>query len=165
MMLWKCCAQYASKFGKISSGHKTGKGQFSFQSQRSKSHSVMSDSLWPHGLYSPWNSLGQNTEVDSLSLLQEIFPTQGLNPGLLHCRCGFFTSWATREAQSQRKAIPQNVQITTQLHSSPGGSDGKASVYSVRDLGLIPGLGRFSGEGNGNPFQYSCLDYLLDRGT
>ena len=34
MMLWKCCTQYASKFGKLSSGHRTGKGQFSFQSQR-----------------------------------------------------------------------------------------------------------------------------------
>ena len=33
MMLWKCCTQYASKFGKLSSGHRTGKGQFSFQSQ------------------------------------------------------------------------------------------------------------------------------------
>ena len=34
MMPWKCCTQYASKFGKLSSGHRTGKGQFSFQSQR-----------------------------------------------------------------------------------------------------------------------------------
>ena len=34
MMLWKCCTQYVSKFGKLSSGHRTGKGQFSFQSQR-----------------------------------------------------------------------------------------------------------------------------------
>ena len=34
MMLWKCCTQYASKFGKLSSGHRTGKGQSSFQSQR-----------------------------------------------------------------------------------------------------------------------------------
>ena len=42
--------------------------------------------LWPHGLCSPWNSLGQNTGVGSLSLLQRIFPIQGLNPGLLHCR-------------------------------------------------------------------------------
>ena len=54
--------------------------------QWSKSHSVMSNSLWPHGLCSPWNSLGQNTGVGSLSLLQRIFPIQGLNPGLLHCR-------------------------------------------------------------------------------
>ena len=50
------------------------------------SHSVMSDSLRPHGLYSPWNSLGQNTGVGSLSLLQGILPTQGSNPVLLHCR-------------------------------------------------------------------------------
>ena len=46
----------------------------------------MSDSLRPHGLSSPWNSPGQNTGVGSLSLLQGIFPTQGWNPGLLHCR-------------------------------------------------------------------------------
>ena len=47
---------------------------------------------------SPWNSPGQNTGVGSLSLLQGIFPTQRLNPGLPHCR--FFTSWAAREAQA-----------------------------------------------------------------
>ena len=46
----------------------------------------MSDSLRPHGLYSPWNSPGQNTGVDSCSLLQGIFPTQKSNSGLLHCR-------------------------------------------------------------------------------
>ena len=51
-----------------------------------ESHPVVSDSLWPHGLYSPWNSPGQNTGVGSLSLFQGIFPTQGLNPGLPHCR-------------------------------------------------------------------------------
>ena len=42
--------------------------------------------LRPHGLYSPWNSPGQNTRVGSLSILQGIFPNQGLNPGLPHCR-------------------------------------------------------------------------------
>ena len=36
---------------------------------------VMSDSLWPHELYSPWNSLGQNTGIGSLSFLQGIFPS------------------------------------------------------------------------------------------
>ena len=50
--------------------------------------SVVSNSLWPHGLYiySPWNSPGQNTGVSSLSLLQGLFPTQRSNPGLPHCR-------------------------------------------------------------------------------
>ena len=43
-------------------------------------------SLWPHGLYNPWNSPSQNTGVGSLSLLQGIFPTQGSNPGLPQCR-------------------------------------------------------------------------------
>ena len=47
---------------------------------------VVSDSLRPHGLYSPWNSPGQNSGVSSRSLLEGIFPTQGSNPGLLHCR-------------------------------------------------------------------------------
>ena len=46
----------------------------------------MSNSLWPNGLYSPWNSPSQNTGVGSLSLLQGIFPTQGSNSGLPHCR-------------------------------------------------------------------------------
>ena len=52
----------------------------------SESHSVVSDSLRPHGLYSPWNSLGQNTGVGSFSLLQGIFPIQGSSPGVPHCR-------------------------------------------------------------------------------
>ena len=46
----------------------------------------VSDSLQPHGLYSPWNFPGQNTGVGSLSLLRGIFPTQGSNPVLSHCR-------------------------------------------------------------------------------
>ena len=53
---------------------------------KSESRSVVSDSLQPHGLYSPWNSPGQNTGVGDLSLLQGIFPIQGLNPRLSHCR-------------------------------------------------------------------------------
>ena len=49
-------------------------------------HSVMSSCLWSHGLYSSWNSLGQNTGVGSWSLLQGFFLTQASNPGLPHCR-------------------------------------------------------------------------------
>ena len=52
----------------------------------SERFSVVSDCLWPHRLYSPWDSPGQNTGVGSLSLLQGIFLTQGSNPGLPHCR-------------------------------------------------------------------------------
>ena len=53
---------------------------------KSESHSVVSDSLGPYGLHSPWNSPGQNTGVGSYFLPKGIFPTQRLNPGLSHCR-------------------------------------------------------------------------------
>ena len=43
------------------------------------------------------------------------------------------------------------------------GSDGKASAYSVGDLGSIPESGSSPGEGNGNPLQYSCLENPMDR--
>ena len=54
------------------------------------SHSVMSDSLCPHGLSLPGSSVhgdspGKNTGVGCHALLQEVFPAQGSNPGLLHC--------------------------------------------------------------------------------
>ena len=68
-----------------------------------------------------------------------------------------------------------NFQIISYLFSSsqmvhflkdfPGGSDRKASVYNAGDLGLIPGLGRSPGEGNGNPLQYCCLANPMDRGA
>ena len=66
--------------------HFWGNNEFSVQF----SLSVVSNSLWPHWLYSPWNSPGQNTGVSSLLLLQGIFPTQ------VSCIAGgFFTRWAT----------------------------------------------------------------------
>ena len=68
-----------------------------------ESCSVVSNSLWPNGLYSPWNYPGHNTGVGSHSLLQGILPTRGLNPDLEPrspaLQADFFTSWATREAQ------------------------------------------------------------------
>ena len=47
----------------------------------------------------------------------------------------------------------------------PGGSDSKESSCNAGDLGLIPGLGRSPGEGNGNLLQYSCLENPMDRGA
>ena len=72
-------------------------------SEVSESHSVVSDSLLPHGLYSLWNSPGQNTEVGSLSLLQGIFPTQGSNPVLLHCRRILYQLTNLRRAETKKK--------------------------------------------------------------
>ena len=65
-----------------------------------------------------------------------------------------------------KKSIWQNL---TAIHNKPGefphGSDGKESAYNVGDLGLIPGLGRSSEGGNGNPLQYSCPENSMDRGA
>ena len=102
----------------------------------SESSSVVFDSLPPHGLYSPWNSPGQNTGVGNLSLFQGIFPTQGLNIGLPHCR-----------------------QILYQL------SLVESIWLQCKIPGSISGSKRCPGEGNGNPLQYSCLENPMDRGA
>ena len=52
--------------------------------------------------------------------------------------------------------------IILEVLRSPGGSDGKESARNAGDPGSNPGLGRFPGEGNGNPLQYSCLENSMD---
>ena len=78
-MLWKCCTKYASKFGKLSSDHRTRKSQFSFQSWRIQnvhfSLSVTSDSLWPHGLQHARPSPTLRAYSNSCPLSQWCHPT------------------------------------------------------------------------------------------
>ena len=50
-----------------------------------------------------------------------------------------------------------------EIHGIPGGSDSKESACNAADPGLIPGSGRFPGEENSNPLQYSCLENPMDR--
>ena len=57
------------------------------------------------------------------------------------------------------------LRLVGQDESFPGGSDGKASACNAGDLGSIPGSGRSPGEGNGNPLQYSLLEYPMDGGA
>ena len=125
----------------------------------SESLSVMSDSLQPHRLYSPWNSPGQNTGVGSCSFLQGIFPIQGSNPVLLHCRQPQFYSWVGKICW-RRDRPPTPVFL-----GFPCGSASKESACNVGDLGSIPGLGRFPGEGHGSPLQHSFLENSIDRGV
>ena len=75
------------------------------------SRSVMFDSLWPHGLYSPWNSPGQNTGVSCLFLPKGIFPTQGLNAGLRHCR------WILYQLKHQFSSVQSLSRV--QLSATP----------------------------------------------
>ena len=141
------------------------------------------NSLWPHGLYSPWNSSGHNTGVGSLSLLQGIFSTQRLNPGLLHCRQ---TLYQLRHQGSPRilewvaypfSGGPSQPRNQTRASCVAGGfftnwaireaPNGKETALNARDLGFTPGSrsGRSLGEGNGNPLPYSCLESCINRGA
>ena len=70
----------------------------------SESHSVVSYSLQPHGLYSPWNSPGQNTGVGSLSLSRGSSQPRDWTQ-VSRIAGGFFTSWATREAQYYKQTF------------------------------------------------------------
>ena len=70
--------------------------------------------------------------------------------------------WATVHGVAKNQTRLSNFTFTSGF---PDGSDGKVSVYSAGDLGSIPGLGRFPGEGNGNPLQYSCLGNPMDGGA
>ena len=58
-----------------------------------------------------------------------------------------------------------NIICKLWIQGFPGGSDSKESAFNVGDLGLIPGLGRSPGEGNGNSLQYSCPENSMDRGA
>ena len=135
---------------------------FSEESERD-SRSVVSNSLGTHGLHSPWNSPGQKTGVGSHSLFQWVFSTQGLNPGLSHCR------WILYQLSHEGSPIvptgcfgTRRVRINLErlfsfnnkfklkysfnyfilvLMGFPGGLDSKESTCNAGDPGLIPGSG------------------------
>ena len=73
--------------------------------------------------------------------------------------------WSGLSCPSPGMFLTQGLNLGLLHCHFPGGSDGKASTYNVGDPGLIPGLGRFSGEGNGNPLQYSYLENPMDGGS
>ena len=58
-----------------------------------------------------------------------------------------------------------DINLGSERMGLPGGSDGKEPACNMRDPGSIPGSRRPSGEGNGNPLQYSCLENPIDKGS
>ena len=116
------------------------------------SHSAKSDSLQLHGLHSPRNSPGPNTGVGSCSLLQGIFPTQGSNPGLPHCRHMLLPSEPGKSLRKWSRSVvsdpqrPHGLQPTRLLHpwDSPGKNTGVGCHFLLQGIfptqGSNPGL-------------------------
>ena len=115
----------------------------------------MSHSLWPHGLYSSWNSPGQNTGAGSLSLLQEIFPIQGLNPGLPHCRRILYQlSYQGVPSATKWGTIIAILDGTEERVLFPPGPSFLATPCSIRN---------FANQGL-NPCSLQCKCWLLTTG-
>ena len=134
-------------------------------------------------LLCPWDSPAQNTGAGSSSLLQGIFPTQGLNPGLLHCKWILYClshQGSLKKAGRQRidnfETVVHVMNGTLLSHEKEGNSvicnntalvlkNLPASAGDVKDVGSIPGLGRSPGRGQGSPLHYSCLENPMNRGA
>ena len=117
-----------------------------------RSHSFLERTLLVSTGYhdSPWNQV--------LALTYCVGVTSSIE-GSSH-----FARWEINTSKRcSSSLINREMQMNTK--DFPGGSDGKASVYHAGDQGSIPGLGRSSGEGNGNPLQYYCLENPMDRGA
>ena len=111
----------------------------------SESHSVVSDSLRPHhGLHSPGNSPGQNTGVGSLSLFQGIFPTQGLNPGLPHCRWIVYqlSHKGSTSVLLEATKYPFYMWGSSLRPRPPWWLRGKESAFRCRRCGFNPWVGK-----------------------
>ena len=99
----------------------------------------MSHSLRPHGLHSLWNSPGQNAGVGSCSLLRGIFPTQGSNLGLLHCR------WIIYHLSHQGGPVERRRQvILLQLHSKDFEKDTLTSSAPKTQCVFLPPTNYFA---------------------
>ena len=121
-----------------------------------------------HRLLCSWNSSGKKSGVGSHSLLQGIFPVQGMNSGLPHCRQILY---CLRHQGSPYVRLETSTQFFFKLSfvkfikDFPGASDSKESACNPGYWCSIPGLRRSPEEGNGNLLQYSCLENSIDRGA
>ena len=98
----------------------------------------------------------------SCSIACGIFPDLGSNLCPLHWQADYY---ALHHRGSPCFSLISPKSGYEKKGDFPGGSDSKASVYNAGDPGSIPGLRRSLGEGNGNPFQYYCLENPMDRGA
>jgi len=126
---------------------------------KSLSHVQLFATSWT---ISSWNSPGQNTGVGKLSLLQGIFPTQGLNPGLLHCRQIFY--------QLSHKGSPRILEWVSYPFSSGSSQPRNQTMVSCIAGGFFTNWAIWEHDKliftpNGNPLQFSCLENPMHGGA
>ena len=94
-------------------------------------------------------------------MLATILNTSCINLIFIESIIAGFSGGLRKENRRTSSLLPEVVHLV----GFPGGLEGKEFARNAGDLGLIPGLGRSPGEGNGNPLQYSCLENPVDRGA
>ena len=133
----------------------------------------------PPGSPCPWDFPGKSTGVGRHCLLQLRHDFLHVSSTVSIYKC----AWVCVYKSCRVNSLPQRKHLSTcklcifnvwkhylvlpfsNILGFPVDSDGEESTHNERDLGLIPGLGRSPGEGNGYPLQYFCLENSMDRGA
>ena len=113
----------------------------------------MSDSLQPHGLYSPWISPDQNTGVVSLSPLQGIFPIQGSNAGLPHCRWFLYQLSYKGVCVQSAKLLQSCPTLCGPMNCSLPDS----SVHGILQARILGWAAMLSSRGSSQPRDGTCV--------
>ena len=127
----------------------------------------------PARLPCPWDSPGKNTGVGCHFFLQhmkvksesEVIQSCPTLHDPMDCSLPGSSVHGIFQARGLEWGAIAFSDIDTMMCIFSGSSDGKESAHNAGDPGLIPGLGRSPGEGNGYPLQYSCLEHPMDTGA
>ena len=106
-MLWKCCTQYANKFGKLSSGHRTGKGQFSFQYQRRAMSKNVQTTAPLHSFHMLARSCWKSFKFSALQSLSRVWLCNPMTAAR-QASLSITNSWSSLKLMSTESAMPSN---------------------------------------------------------
>ena len=135
MMLWKCCTQYASKCGKLSSGHRTGKGQFSFQSQRKAMQKNAQTTAQLHSSHTWGNAPNSPSQV---STVHEMWTS----------RC---SSWILKRQRNQRSNYQHLLGHQKSKSSRKTSTSALLTMPKPLTVWITTNCGKFLRDGDSRP--------------
>ena len=106
-MLWKCCTQYANKFGKLSSGHRTGKGQFSFQYQRRAMSKNVQTTAPLHSFHMLARSCWKSFKFSALQSLSRVWLCNPMTAAR-QASLSITNSWSSLKLMSTESVMPSH---------------------------------------------------------